>query len=251
LGESRRALNTQQTLNGMLELLSALDAPGGAPRPFECAETGSTGQSLPSRHVIVAESEALDPAASKRLKPGHFLVTEDEVGLAPALVGALASRGCSVTVVPRAALADEERLALWTAAERANLSTVAGIVHAAPVAAGWLPIDTALDAWRVQLLIQEKSLFLLLRGFADRLAPDAQLLAVSALGGSFGRLPGPARGVAEVANESDRRRSQPRRRCHRRRPPGRARDERRPAGDRVPRRRAHGVPHPSGRDGNR
>ena len=196
LGESRRALNTQQTLNGMLELLSALDSPGGAPRPFECAETGSTGQSLPSRHLIVAESEALDPAASKRLKPGHFLVTEDEVGLAPALVGALASRGCTVTVVPRAALADEERLALWTAAERANLSTVAGIVHAAPVAADWLPIDTALDAWRVQLLIQEKSLFLLLRGFADRLAPDAQLLAVSALGGSFGRLPGPARGLS-------------------------------------------------------
>jgi len=197
LGESRRALNTQQTLNGMLEMLSALELPGGAPRPFECAETGSsTGQSLPSRHVIVAESEALDPAASKRLKPGHFLVTEDDVGLAPALVGELASRSCTVTVVPRAALADEARLALWTAAERANLSSVAGIVHAAPVAADWMPIDTGLDTWRAQLLIQEKSLFLLVRGFADRLAPDAQLLAVSGLGGSFGRVPGPARGLS-------------------------------------------------------
>src|SRR6185295_13732696 len=152
LGDSRKQLNTQQTLNGMLEMLSALDAQGGAPRPFEFAETGSqAGRSLPSRHVLVAQAEALDPAASKRLTGGHFLVTDDGVGLTPALVSRLKSRGCSASVVPREVLADEAKLICWTAAERAKQATVAGIVHAAPAGADWLPVETPLDVWRAQL----------------------------------------------------------------------------------------------------
>ena len=197
LGESRKQLNTQQTLNGMLEMLSALAAQGGAPRPFEFAETGSqAGQGLPSRHIIVAEAQALDPAASKRLSGGHFLVTDDGRGLAQALVAALATRGCSASVVAREVLADEAKLVCWTAAARAKHDSVAGIVHVAPFGADWLPVETPLDTWRAQLAVEEKSLFLLLRDFADRLASDARVLAVSALGGSFGRMNAPPRGLS-------------------------------------------------------
>src|SRR6185295_13415459 len=100
------------------------------------------------------------------------------------------------TLVPRDALADETRLGLWVTAQRARLPSVAGIVHTAPVGADWLPVETTLDTWRAQLATQEKSLFMLLQGLADRLAADAQVLAVSALGGSFGRLTGAARGLS-------------------------------------------------------
>ena len=37
LTDSRSKLNTQQTLNGMLEMLSAIESQGSPPRPFECA----------------------------------------------------------------------------------------------------------------------------------------------------------------------------------------------------------------------
>ena len=145
--------------------------------------------------MIVAEPAALDPATARRLGSGHFLVTDDTRGLATALVTALAGRGCTATVVPRDALADERSLDAW--AEGAGLAApVTGIVHVAPAAAEWLGVETTLDTWRAQLALNEQSLFLLLRGFADRLAPDAQLLAVSALGGSFGRLPGTGRGLS-------------------------------------------------------
>jgi NAD(P)-dependent dehydrogenase (short-subunit alcohol dehydrogenase family) len=197
LAASRSQLNTQQTLNGVLEMLCAVEAQGAASRPFEGAETGTqAARSLPSRHVIVAEPEALDPAASKRLSTGHFLVTDDGLGLAPALIAALTDRGCGATLVPREVLASETRLGVWTSAQRATLGSVTGIVHAAPAGAEWLPVETALEAWRAQLTMHEKSLFLLLQGFADRLAPDAQVLGVSALGGSFGRLTGTARGLS-------------------------------------------------------
>jgi NAD(P)-dependent dehydrogenase (short-subunit alcohol dehydrogenase family) len=197
LADSRSKLNTQQTLNGMLEMLSTVEAPGGASRPFERAETGNQAdRSLPSRHVIVAEADALDPAASRRLEAGHFLVTDDGQGVAAAVAEALGTRGCTVTLVPRDVLADETRLALWTTAQRASLPRVAGIVHAAPAGAEWLGPDTPLDAWRAQLVLSEKSLFLLLHDLAERLADDVRVLAVSALGGSFGRLTGAARGLS-------------------------------------------------------
>jgi hypothetical protein len=50
--------------------------------------------------------------------------------------------------------------------------------------------------WRGQLFRHEKSLFLLLRAFAAKMADDAHVLSLSTLGGSFGRDTASPRGLS-------------------------------------------------------
>ena len=197
LSASRSKLNTQPTLNGMISMMSDIKAEGAATVPFDVAETGAVAvQSRPSRHVIVAQAQAPDPQALKRLTPGHFLVTEDRAGLAAQLIELLVQRGCGATLVPRDVLASEASLGAWMAERRAEVPTLAGLVHLAPVSAEWLSPDTPLDAWREQLMRNEKSLFLLAHAFSDRLSADAHVLSASGLGGGFGRDLGDARGLS-------------------------------------------------------
>lgn len=199
LSASRGKLNTQPTLNGMIGMMSDvnLKGEGAATVPFDVAETGTVAvQSRPSRHLIVAQVQAMDPLAVKRLSPGHFLVTEDRAGLAAQVVTLLETQGCAVTRVPYGMLGDEATLGAWAAERRAEISAVAGIVHLAPVSAVWLPLDAPLQAWREQLMRNEKSLFVLAHAFSDRLNVDAHVMSVSGLGGDFGRAPGAARGLS-------------------------------------------------------
>ena len=188
LSASRSKLNTQATLEGMLSMMSAAGAEGAASLPFEVAGTETQAvQSLPSRHVVAAEAESIDASALRRITPGHFLITEDTLGLATQVASLLMDRGCTSTLIGGDALASEERLAAWIAGPGAGLETVAGVIHLAVAGAAWEEPGAPLSTWREQLFRHEKSLFLLLRAFGARMAGDAHVLSLSTLGGSFGR----------------------------------------------------------------
>ena len=167
LSASRSKLNTQATLEGMLSMMSAAGAEGAASLPFEVAGTETQAeQSLPSRHVVAAEAEPITASALRRITPGHFLVTEDRLGLATQLMSLLMDRGCTSTLVAGEALAGEEQLAAWIAGPGAGLGTIAGVVHLAAAGTSWEAADAPMATWRGQLFRHEKSLFLLLRAFA-------------------------------------------------------------------------------------
>ncbi len=197
LSESRSKLNTQATLNGMLSMMSAVQSEGATTVPFDVAGADTqAAQSLPSRHVIVAQAEPITASALRQIGPGHFLITEDGLGLASLLAGLLAGRGCTAAIVPQEVLGSEALLGRWVAERRSEFAALAGVIHLAPIGAGWLAADAPLAAWREQLIRHEKSLFILLHDVSDKLAGDAHVLAASALGGLFGRGAGNARGLS-------------------------------------------------------
>jgi hypothetical protein len=256
LSASRSKLNTQPTLEGLLGMLSAVGAEGATSVPFEVAGTeNEAAQSLPSRHVMSAEAEPIDAAARRRLNAGHFLITEDGLGLATQVASLLMDRGCTSTLVGVDALAGEDRLAAWIEGPGAGLGAIAGVIHLAAAGSAWEAADAPLATWRAHLFRHEKSLFLLLRAFAARLVDDAHVLALSTLGGRFGRDAGAGRGLslqgggvgcssrcARSGRACASRRSTstlPLRRHARRGDPRRARARRRSPGSRLSRRRAH------------
>ncbi|HSM39803.1 MAG TPA: SDR family NAD(P)-dependent oxidoreductase [Afifellaceae bacterium] len=202
LGEDRSQLNTQPTLNGMLDILSALAVEGAANGPFDQAGTGSrsavAGRPFRQnpRYSIVAAQEAIVEDAMRRLNPGHFLVTQDAVGVTESLTSQLADRGCTFTVISAETVADADALLDWVSQWKPDHQSVAGIVHLTQLSAEWLDINASLDTWRTQLQCNEKSLFVLLRELNDILADDAHVLTASALGGTFGRSPNTARGLS-------------------------------------------------------
>ena len=187
LTEHRSKLNTQPTLNGMLEMLTQA-AGAGATVPFERAGAAepAVAQAVrseqPSRHVIQAEAEPLGDLVVRQLNIGRFVVA-GEGPVADALVQRLSSRGCTIERVAAEALADEAALLAWCAALKA--APLAGVVHLAALQATPAGDDPA--AWRQQVQAVDKSLFLLLREFSAALGDGAHVLAASALGGRFGR----------------------------------------------------------------
>jgi acyl transferase domain-containing protein/NAD(P)H-dependent flavin oxidoreductase YrpB (nitropropane dioxygenase family)/NADP-dependent 3-hydroxy acid dehydrogenase YdfG len=197
LSASRSKLNTQATLEGMLGMISAAGVEGAASVPFDVAGTDTqAAQSLPSRHVIAAEAEPIDASALRRMTTGHFLITEDALGLSTQIASLLLDRGCTTTLIGGQVLASEEGLAAWAAGPGSGIGTVAGVVHLAAAGASWEEAGAPLSTWREQLFRHEKSLFLLLHEFAARLAADAHIVSLSALGGLFGRNPSGPRGLS-------------------------------------------------------
>ncbi len=197
LSASRSKLNTQATLEGMLSMMSTAGTEGAVSVPFEVAGTEmQAAQSLPSRHVIAAEAEPIPATAQRRITAGHFLITEDGLGLATQVADLLAARGSSSTVVAGEALKSEEALARWITQHGATHDNVAGVIHLAALGAPWLASDASLIAWRDQLVRHEKSLFILLRDLGGRLASEGHVVSLSALGGRFGRDAGAARGLS-------------------------------------------------------
>jgi acyl transferase domain-containing protein/NAD(P)H-dependent flavin oxidoreductase YrpB (nitropropane dioxygenase family)/NADP-dependent 3-hydroxy acid dehydrogenase YdfG len=197
LSSSRSKLNTQATLEGMLSMMSAAGMEGAVTVPFDVAGTEIQAvQSLPSRHVVAAEAEQIAASALRRITSGHFLITEDGLGLALQVASLLMDKGCTSTLVAADALASEERLAAWIAGPGAGIGALAGVIHLAAAGAPWAAADSPLAAWRGQLFRSEKSLFILLREFIGKLADDAHVFSLSALGGLFGRGAGEARGLS-------------------------------------------------------
>ena len=188
LKDSRTKLNTQSTLNGMLDLLGQAKA-GGATVPFDLAGAGlgADAVSHPPRHVMRPLAEAVPSDASRWLTPGSFILTRDGIGVADSLAARLAAAGADVHVVDDAAFADEATLVAWCASRRAALPQVAGLVHLAQIGQPPLELEAGPVDWRAALWRAEKSFFVLLREFSSALPDGGHVLAVSALGGNFGR----------------------------------------------------------------
>jgi NAD(P)-dependent dehydrogenase (short-subunit alcohol dehydrogenase family) len=188
LNESRSKLNTQPTLNGMLELLTSVKIGGEATVPFDLAGTGApvaTG-SHPSRHIIQAEAEPVaDGTAATRLAQGEFVVAGEGGDIAQALASRLQQLGCSVQFVTPALLRDEPALLAWCRSQ--GNAPLAGVIHLGALDGAALDLDAGAANWRAELLACEKSGFLLLRELGARLGAGAHVLVATGLGGRFGR----------------------------------------------------------------
>mgnify|MGYP005751220993 CR=1 FL=1 len=191
LGEARSQLNTRATLADMLKMLEGLDV-GEVAVPFESAEaspkTVPVAASHSPRHIVVPEEEAIPEQALRRFEPGYFILTADHHGLALRLQEWLEQRGCSVSLLSPGLLADEAALSAWCRETAANPDKqVAGVIHLAALGARELPLDVELQAWQRELLVNEKSLYLILHALAAQLRSDAHVITLSALGGLFAR----------------------------------------------------------------
>ena len=118
----------------------------------------------------------MSESASRHLLVGHFLITRDRGGVADLVAKQLVARGCTVGFVEHDLLTREASLLQWCTEQRANLQSLGGIIHLAPLSADWLAPDATLDAWRRELMVNEKSLFVLLHEFSALLAPGAHVL---------------------------------------------------------------------------
>ncbi|HET6583872.1 MAG TPA: SDR family NAD(P)-dependent oxidoreductase, partial [Nannocystaceae bacterium] len=179
-------LNTQPTLEGMLGILN-VNGQNGATVPFDVAEAGSVTEDIghPPRYVVVAREQAIEPAAARRIRTGHFVVTDDALGVADDVARRLVDAGCTVSRVPLAIASDEDALARWMSEHEP--ATLAGIVHLASLGAASVAADASGQEWRRELMLHEKSLFSLLHGWNRKLVDDGHVLAASGLGGTFGR----------------------------------------------------------------
>ncbi|HMN75225.1 MAG TPA: SDR family NAD(P)-dependent oxidoreductase [Burkholderiaceae bacterium] len=186
LTDSRSKLNTQPTLNGMLDLIARAKA-GGTTVPFELAGVGQQAgvASLPSRLVMRPRQEPLTQGMARRLTPGRFVLTRDRDGVAAALAAALGARDVDVVIVEPDVLASEP--ALLAFCESLGAAPVAGLVHLAALGEPALDGRETPSQWRQVLHRNEKSFFVLLRELSGRLVDAAHAVAASGLGGLFGR----------------------------------------------------------------
>lgn len=188
-GKDLGGLNTQPTLNGMLDILDEIKVGGSVPVPFDQAEMGSTtyGTSHSFRHVIKPKHEPIGEFALRRLGQGHFIITQDTLGVAEKLSELLRAHDCTVSIVKRDILKDENSLNQWCLSLKADIDAIAGIVHLAQIGSDWFTTDAPTQTWRSQLQLNEKSLFILLHNLNGKLRDDAHVFSVSALGGVFNR----------------------------------------------------------------
>jgi acyl transferase domain-containing protein len=188
LTESRSKLNTQPTLNGMLDLVTQAKVGGAVAVPFDSAGVGSSADrtvSHPPRLVMRPFAEPLPADAARRLTAGRFVITRDAAGVADALAASLAARGVEVAWIDAAQLATEAALL-----ERCRVlgeSPIAGVVHLATLGAPALDGQQTPVEWRQAIQSHEKSLFLLVREVLPRLVDGAHVVAATGLGGLFGR----------------------------------------------------------------
>ena len=189
LTESRSKLNTQATLNGLLDLVAQAKVGGAVAVPFDLAGAGSRADvvSHPPRLVMRPQREPIPERALRRLTPGQFILTRDALGVADALAEALRERGVSdVAIIDAEVLGFEVELLQRCQALQAG-GTIAGVVHLATLGSAELSASGTPVQWREALQVNEKSFFLLLRELGGLLAETAHVVAVSGLGGLFGR----------------------------------------------------------------
>lgn len=173
---------------------------GDAPQPVAPSaneEPGAPAEPCP-RLVVHGRLEDLDDANA--VEPtGLFLITADELGVAPLVAEELRRCGASAVILDRRVLStagapDLERLVSSIVERQGRLQ---GLVHLAPLAS-WVPPsppatgEGALAAWRRSTQIEVKALFDLLRlaepAFAGaESGAELCVLGATLLGGAYGR----------------------------------------------------------------
>lgn len=187
LTENRSKLNTQPTLNGVLDLVLQAKVGGAVTVPFESAGVGSTvgAANHPPRCVMRPRPEPLTADMARRLAPGLWVLTRDRLGVADALLAALRGRGVTVQFVESEALASEP--AVLERCRQLAGTVIGGVVHLAPLGLPALDAESTPSDWRTALQVSEKSFFTLLRELGPSMGDGAHAVAASDLGGRFAR----------------------------------------------------------------
>jgi acyl transferase domain-containing protein/NAD(P)H-dependent flavin oxidoreductase YrpB (nitropropane dioxygenase family)/NADP-dependent 3-hydroxy acid dehydrogenase YdfG len=188
LTEHRSKLNTQSTLNGMLDLITQTKT-GAAAVPFDVAGAASKVDAtrvvgLPSRLVMRPVAEATGEDAKRELAIGRFLITRDAQGVAEALAMLLRDRGREVAFVDADDLRDETGLRDKLAVQGEPLG---GVLHLAAMDTPAIAGSDSTTQWRDALQFGEKALFILLQSTLPAMCEGAHVVSASALGGLFGR----------------------------------------------------------------
>ncbi len=186
------------TLDALADLLIQIDrecaqveaptTPGAYPDPAAEPAAAQTEVRPVARYTLSATPAPLlgDPPELDALGRGLVLITEDLLGLAPKVVAALLEQGIESLLLPRAVLSDPERMTSMIDAARSQSKPVLRVLHLAGVDRQRLPDDLAL--WRQCTSRETKSLFHVLKACAEDLrAEHGQVIAVTMLGGAFGR----------------------------------------------------------------
>ncbi|BAU48570.1 6-deoxyerythronolide-B synthase [Sulfurifustis variabilis] len=194
-------LTRAKTLNAVLDQLvavAAVETPAPVAAPA-VAEAPAAQAETPPMFGMRAVEEPL-PSGDESWPQGLVLITEDELGVAARVAGALSAKGARVETLGADAFTDPESLADTVKRARAAHGPVCAIVHLAPLARANTQMD--LDGWRTATRLHVKGLFWLLRECSADLIDAAKrgqgaVLAASLMGGQFGRagaMPGPASG---------------------------------------------------------
>lgn len=187
LTESRSKLNTQPTLNGMVDLVAQARVGGAVAVPFDLAGAGSQAgfASHPPRLVMLSQPEPLTADMARHLAAGLFVITRDGLGVADALAAALRERGAESLILEPETVGSEA--ALLAACAALTAGPIAGVLHLAALGSKPISGQETPAEWRQALQSVEKSLFLLLRELGGRMGQGAHAVAASDLGGLFGR----------------------------------------------------------------
>src|SRR5262249_13712216 len=192
-------LTRVKTLNGIVDRLLVV----GPAVPDVVPATPPLAAS-PAVIEIAAELSAIESSPRFQIKPfreplaqapvpslnGLFLITEDELAVAPLVAQGLARLGARPGLLERAALADPAVLDARIKALTAEHGPVAGFVHLAPLSRRRMP--DGLGEWRALTTIDVKALYHLLHSSGADLVRaaakgQAWLLAATAMGSSYGR----------------------------------------------------------------
>lgn len=194
LMDSRTLLNTQQTLDGMLDILTKAEhrreasAAAEGPRPFDLAGAGNnvSEERLP-RYILASQIAPAPAGAPRYLTEGRVLITQDKLGFAEHLASILEGQGATCTLLPASALLDEEALLQWLDTHTATTAPWGGVVHCAALGGPLLSPQATPFEVRQSLFLAEKSLFLVLRALDSKLHEQAHVVALTSLGGHFAR----------------------------------------------------------------
>jgi NAD(P)-dependent dehydrogenase (short-subunit alcohol dehydrogenase family) len=117
---------------------------------------------------------------------GVFLVVSDSADISRSLDSRLVERGAGSHVLPSSSLCSPESANAAVEEIRAQMGPIAGIVFAQGI--GQTEMPSSLDEWRKANQFEAKGLFFLLQACAKDLQEHkGNVLALSAMGGGFGR----------------------------------------------------------------
>ena len=159
--------------------LQSMASPAFAPQPSR------EGMPVPMGRYTIS-SRPIPAARDKSRLGGAFLIASGSPEIAVSLERVLRGKGARAATLPVVSLSSPDTLNSAAEEARARLGPVAGIVFAQGIGRTVMPEN--LEEWREANQIEVKALFLLLQACAKDLQEcKGQVLALSAMGGCFGR----------------------------------------------------------------